>query len=755
MESCHSLFRIHRSPLVFVLLTLWVRFLCAEGTAQFMPSGGAASCVSYVCGNDGAGKEGPGYGRPASDYIYVHIKDPDKEMIYYGFTRLEPTGKTVFYQILAPNGTVVCSGKVASTSSDSGFIANNGVAAYVGPRQVVGGTAGYRALIYNPAVAGDYMIRFNVGHISNPKPTEARYYIHPFDVSVVNVENPSAKYVINGRLFAYKWTLNTNSGTNRACMNFYTWTPDSIVIRMDMNGIQPFGYTVSFNSYGVSNTGTIQENRKSRDNMSTTVPEYRVFLNNPDINAYPTGIPGLVSYVNVNTCVTDNSYCIYVQTSKAGEINVFIDLNGDNRYTAGTADVYFPYNVPAGASCIPWDGLNGFGNPVGSEVSGRIVVQYLAGIVHYPVYDPETHQNGFNCYSVRPSILTPLMYWDNTATAIRTSNLTIGCSSGCNSWPTNRGDRVLVNTWMNAITSADTAFFVTSSFCPPVAVKDSACTIANYSIEFEILDNDYDPDGDMDASSVQLSNISDPGANLYYNPVSSMISFIPADDEDTDLTFTYTVCDETDPIYGGPYCNDALVKIYFEESCPGLSVLSPEILALTARWEGNTPHIRWQYRRRWDTQAFEVERSVDGQMFLSAGRIKPEAQPGSDAFFFQDTEAGGLNHRPLYYRLKRVDRQGDIHLSPSVRLDPAPDTGYEFELYPQPAHGQVTLRYAFPAPVSLRVTDLTGKEIYHHPKAIPAGQGEISLPLRDWTPGYYLMVVSTPETVFCRPLQVL
>lgn len=580
---------------VLLLLLLIPAFAVAEGTAQLMPAGSSSSCVSYVQGNDGTGKEGPSYHQDATEYIYVHIQDPDAETIYFGFTRKHPSSKSVYYQILDPLGNIHCSGRVAESSADAGYIADDNVEAYVGPTQIYGsGSGGYEAIECDPSMAGEYTIRFNVNHATTATPSESKYFIHPFDVTVASTVVDSA---ITGRLFAYRWHLNTNSGSNKACMQFYTWTPDSLVVMMDMNGMQPHGYTVAFNSFGVVNSDDISANRRSSSSISTSIPEYRVFLSEPDSLIYPTGTPGEIEYIDISGCQEDSSFCILANATKTGEMNVYIDLDGNGVYDEGTKDVYFPYEVTiTGTICIPWDGIDGNGDPVSLSESGTVIVQFLAGIVHYPVYDPENNTDGFKCEIIRPaSGLSPKMYFDNTSTSIGTINLD-GCDSLCNVWTGNSGDRVMVNTWINTITSEDEEPFSMSGFCPPTAVVDSACTKPAYARTVAILENDWDRDNALDFTTVSLFNLSHDAGQFIYDASGGFVSVLPASGDSSDMFFSYVICDATSIADGGALCDSGYAFIQIYSGCDEISTLEASVPLLRAFSTGNRVRLEWDTR---------------------------------------------------------------------------------------------------------------------------------------------------------------
>lgn len=692
---------------VILLLLLIPAFAVAEGTAQLMPAGSSASCISYVQGNDGTGKEGPSYHQGATEYVYVHIQDPDAETIYFGFTRKLPTSKPVYYQILDPLGNVHCSGQVAESSSDAGYIADDGVEAYVGPTQIHGaGSGGYEAIECDPTMAGEYTIRFNVNNASTPTPSESKYFIHPFDVTVGSTAVDSA---INGRLFAYRWHLNTNSGSNKACMQFYTWTPDSLVIMMDMNGMQPYGYTVAFNSFGVTNTDDISADRKSSSSISSSIPEYRVFLNEPDSLVYPTGTPGEIEYVDISGCQVDSSFCIIANATKVGEMNVYIDLDGNGEYDEDSRDVYFPYEVlETGTICIPWDGIDGQGDAVSLNESGTVIVQFLAGIVHYPVYDPENNTDGFKCAIIRPaSGLAPKMYFDNSSTAIGTVNLE-GCDSLCNVWTGNRGDRVMVNTWINTITSEDEEPFSMSGFCPPTAVIDSACTKPAYARTVNILENDWDRDNSLDASSVSLFDLSHDAGQFIYDASGGFVNVLPASGDSSDMYFSYVICDETAIGDGGALCDSGYAFIQIYSACDEISTLQASMPLLSAFSSGHRIRIEWE--EVWEAEGqLWLERSIGNHGEFEKIWLREQGKDisGSYVDVLQPHIRGNIQYRWNWVQSSGASIPGKsvtillkgIQNSRTVR-------GAEID------NQQLSVRFGSHAGGKLILSDLTGRELF-------------------------------------------
>ena len=726
-----------------------VSSLYAEGTKQLMPSNSSSSCASYVQGNDGRGKEGSTLGRPSTDWIYVHIEDPSEETIYFGCTRRLPAGQSLYYQILAPDGSIHCSGIVPESASDPGYIADDRTAAYVGPIQIAGpASGGYEALECIPTVAGDYAVLFNLGHPNMPNHSNAKYYVHPFDFTVAKKSREASPSAVEGRVFSYKWHLNTNSGSNQACMKFYTWTPDSMVVEMDMNGMQPWGYSVSFNSHGVTNTGDIEGDRKSSSHISESVPEYKVFLNPPDPAAYPSGTPGRVNFIEINACTVDSSYCIEVETTKAGELNVYIDLNGTGRYEAGTEDVYFPYQTDTyGTICVPWDGIDGFGKQITPSTTGNVIVEFLAGVVHFPVYDPENHTEGFRCSVVRPTGYQPQMYFDNRETPVGTYNID-GCDSLCNTWSGNRGDRIMVNTWLNTKTSTDTDEFEVQAECPPFARNDTVCTKVNSPIQIPILDNDYDPDNSLDPYSVSIQEIEHEEGSASFDPETGLLTFFPATNDSSNVQFSYLLCDST-ASREGALCAEAQILVSIHGECLAATVLTTNDFVLQAQQTDDQAILAWEPIP--EAEQYAIERSLAGDDFEQIGLVPEKGQP---QLRFTDPTISQLAVRQVMYRVKASLSSQEIKSSSVAHLiiDHIP---LEMRASISRSETAVALRYSCSGTSTLKIFDLMGKLVHQQNFSPSPTPSSIELPTASWGKGIYLAKIyhSHSQKVIRFPIQ--
>ena len=161
--------------------------------------------------------------------------------------------------------------------------------------------------------------------------------------------------------------------------------------------------------------------------------------------------------------------------------------------------------------------------------------------------------------------------------------------------------------------------------------------------------------------------------------------------------------------------------------------LPVELVAFTARAQGDVVALSWRTASEKNSRVFEVERSLDGRAF---GRIGTVAAAGSssaprsyellDAMLPAGTAL-------LYYRLKQLDLDGTFSYSPvrAVLLTAKPEAG--LALFPNPAHGGaamltgalpgtlVTVYDALGRPVTAATANAAGTAALVLPTGLPVG----------------------------------
>ncbi len=424
-----------------ITLTFLISFsqTFAEGTKQLRPASGD---FGYMQIHHNAEKFAT-YLATTDERLQINI-NKNTERIYFGFGRITDgsAAKTdVYFRIKDPNGNTVM-GPTKIPSAGTGFISSY-TKAVAGPTKISPAT-GYVSLQLNPSMLGDYYIEFNQGNatIANSNNSNRRVF-EMFDITVIDTVAMLAK---PGRLWSKNWAMSSNSFANQFKGTFFVYSNDGVVTSVNFNGIQPYAFRVACNTSGCTNTGNPALDRQSRPG-EFTYPSYKIFLNDPDIIVYPNGVIGTIQTdIQLTGCAPN--YCLNVTTDAPGNIEFLMNLNGVPGYQSGTKDITVGQYVNAGTTCIPWDGKDGLGNPVNQTINFEVNAEYKFGLTNLPIYDVENLTSGIIVSSIRPLVIKPKLFWDDTRIPGGGSNL-IGCTDvACHPWPsTDFGNVNTMNTW--------------------------------------------------------------------------------------------------------------------------------------------------------------------------------------------------------------------------------------------------------------------------------------------------------------------
>ena len=445
--------KVIQLPLVLLFL-ITLKNTSAEGSYELLK----ASCSNYgylqIWDNADPQRNFATYDCPSTSRLNIRLNAGDR--IYYGYaTDVED----VYYRIKNPNGTVVKGPALITSASPKGWITNC-TKAITGPDSLYAG--GYKCLSMQAGMTGDYSIEFAVNN--NATSYLKRIFLR-FDITV-----KSGGVVKKGRVWSKNWDITTNGSNNAFVANLYVYTLDSVVTKIDFNGIKPHGFTVACNSYGSTDVGSLKEERKSNYRQTIITgsglpgaPEYKIFLNDPDSTQFPTGSVGHVTSLVLQTCGQDTN-CIEITVTKSGQVEIVLVFpTGPN--------ITIVQDVNAGTNCVAWNGLDGNGLLVPTGTMIQLQSNYLRGITHLPMTDVENHSNGFIVSLLRPSkdwngqpFGSPKIFWDDSllidpANSIDGVSNMNGCTGGCHKWTsrgTNNADPEVINTWWYISQQKDT-----------------------------------------------------------------------------------------------------------------------------------------------------------------------------------------------------------------------------------------------------------------------------------------------------------
>ncbi len=438
-----------------LILIVYTLFLCvnayAEGTKEFRPLESDVGNLLLLPAYSEFGL----YSASPAEQIKVRVAALN-ETVYYGFSNADgywnDNGLFVYgvpYRIKAPSGQIVFADTMPPPGTQ-GFI-NSWTEAVSGPFQL-GNPAGYNARQFTPTETGDYVIEFD------PSLLSSRLNIKLFDVTVAD----AAAQPQLGRLHCQGWQFTLENFEVPFNAKIYPYDGESAVYEVDFNSLAPLVFVINFNSKGTASTGNLVEDRKSRIG-NYTFPEFEVFLNPPNEILYPTVSRTLELDGNIKRkdCTTFD-YCFDFTVNGAGQLEGFIDLNGNGIFDHDLGEVAFAEAFSnSGTKCIPWNGRDAQGNVVKSNF--QVVASFGFGPMNLPLYDAEDNWEGLKVKVVRPTAgVVPPLYWDDSEITAGSTlgdpkiNLS-GCNSavtGCHKWA-DRGEKYTgylpnqetINTW--------------------------------------------------------------------------------------------------------------------------------------------------------------------------------------------------------------------------------------------------------------------------------------------------------------------
>ena len=377
----------------FIYSLLLILFIASsvfgEGTKELTPKGGETATRVQV-GTDRVSNFAT-YTSTPDKRMYIHIEDFNNEKIFLGFGKYydnDYNEKPLYYRLKDPAGNIVIPGQRVPVK-DSGHIKTH-KEAVIGPLGLNGSVGGYTPIEFKPSMNGDYYIEFSTDNteIDNENPSNRRVFEY-FDITV----GGSDFNKLPGRLWAYTWSLYSCGMSVNSYAKFFIYTKDSVVTRLDLNGMRPCGFGVLANQNGTTSSSVFAESRKSTS-KNTSYPEYKIFLNDPDNISYPsfTTDVKLNDSLQLKGCF-NSGYCIRVNTTKDATGEILIDFNG-NRKLDGN-DRLLILDLKAGDTCIPWDGMDAQGKLIASGFKGgKIYLKLYKGLTNFPIYDPENNDDG-------------------------------------------------------------------------------------------------------------------------------------------------------------------------------------------------------------------------------------------------------------------------------------------------------------------------------------------------------------------------
>jgi endonuclease I len=183
-------------------------------------------------------------------------------------------------------------------------------------------------------------------------------------------------------------------------------------------------------------------------------------------------------------------------------------------------------------------------------------------------------------------------------------------------------------------------------------------------------------------------------------------------------------------------------------SCPGLSALPVELLFFTGRLNGNLIQLNWEVGTEANLNKYEVERSFNGNEYSKIGEVKAANQSN----YSYNDNADNIRGRRVYYRLKKIDKDGKFGYSEIFSVHIPLNT--KFSVYPNPAKEFIRLQVNINSTQQglLTITDITGKAVLK--QNVQLSQGSVIVPLISLSNGSYFLKIRIGEEVFTQRILV-
>ncbi len=330
----------------------------------------------------------------------------------------------------------------AGTCGATGLIANR-AQEVAGPGNGSGGTFVPCTVTVGAGQTGIWEIDYvspNINSTADPVAIAGNAnWTQPNNIGVVSAWDATVRSstgtAIPGRVYANYYAFNIGANNRALSSQFRVLTQEGYQYRVDLNGLDPFGFILFANRNGFvdqngnpifrslqftgPNPGSLPpgysfQNPNSPD--SGTVVTHKLFISTPDASMpssanSPTGPTWLYSLPLPPPVPTNFKFTgiegtsgqagtsplggtLSFDSTAATSYTITLDLNGDNIYGNGN-DRTFIGRAQIGSNTVFWDGRDGNGASVPASSSPyNVRINLYAGEVHFPMIDPEQHNNG-------------------------------------------------------------------------------------------------------------------------------------------------------------------------------------------------------------------------------------------------------------------------------------------------------------------------------------------------------------------------
>jgi hypothetical protein len=260
-------------------------------------------------------------------------------------------------------------------------------------------------------------------------------------------------------------------------------------------------------------------------------------------------------------------------------------------------------------------------------------------------------------------------------------------------------------------------------------------TIPKYRDQYanrEALATAQDPDGDITGALITQGTLP-PGTT--FNTTTGTIS---VSNEEILAEGTYPLTVSLTDALGGVTSTRMVLTIYGNE--PLITPLPVELVYFTATVQGGSVSLYWLTASEDNNSHFEVERSADGETFVSLGRVEGNGTSSRSIKYSygDDNPLAGTS----YYRLKQVDFNGEFAYSKVVAVSAkgiSPEL--QLQVYPNPFVSEINIKVTAQenGSAKLQLVDVQGRVVHTGKVELQSGLNEIAVPLQYLRNGLYIL----------------
>jgi hypothetical protein len=175
------------------------------------------------------------------------------------------------------------------------------------------------------------------------------------------------------------------------------------------------------------------------------------------------------------------------------------------------------------------------------------------------------------------------------------------------------------------------------------------------------------------------------------------------------------------------------------------SPLPLDLLSFTGTLKNEATVLTWLTTNEQNVSHFELERSYDANIFLPVYKTNASNTHGEHTYSYTDNDWIKPGKPTVYYRLKMVDKNGKFTRSQIVKFGNDKNDILIINAYPNPASSllNVEIQTSVNDEYTMKVVDVTGKELMRNSYKLTAGTNVLKLPVNQLVSGVYMLVMSS------------